>query len=62
MERRTHGRPEERVLNDVIFAPHAVKCLIEPEEVAEAVAFLGGAGGLAFTGAAVPMDLGWTAR
>jgi 3-hydroxybutyrate dehydrogenase len=59
---RANGVPEERVLNDVILRPHAVKRLIEPEEVAEAVAFLGGAGGLAFTGAAVPMDLGWTAR
>jgi 3-hydroxybutyrate dehydrogenase len=59
---RANGLPEERVLNDVILKPHAVKRLIEPEEVAEAVAFLSGAGGLAFTGAAVPMDLGWTAR
>jgi 3-hydroxybutyrate dehydrogenase len=59
---RANGLPEERVLKDVILQPHAVKRLIEPEEVAEAVAFLGGAGGLAFTGAAVPMDLGWTAR
>jgi 3-hydroxybutyrate dehydrogenase len=59
---RANGVPEERVLNDVILKPHAVKRLIEPEEVAEAVAFLSGAGGLAFTGAAVPMDLGWTAR
>jgi 3-hydroxybutyrate dehydrogenase len=59
---RANGIPEERVLRDVILAPHAVKRLIEPEEVAEAVAFLGGAGGLAFTGAAVPVDLGWTAR
>jgi 3-hydroxybutyrate dehydrogenase len=58
---RTHDVPEERVLNDVILAPHAVKRLIEPEEVAETVAFLSGPGGLAFTGAAVPMDLGWTA-
>jgi 3-hydroxybutyrate dehydrogenase len=46
----------------VVLAPHAVKRLIEPEEVAEVVAFLAGPGGRAFTGAAVPMDLGWTAR
>ena len=59
---RANGIPEERVLNDVILKPHAVKRLIEPEEVAEVVAFLGGAAGVAFTGAAVPMDLGWTAR
>jgi 3-hydroxybutyrate dehydrogenase len=59
---RANNLPEERVLNEVILQPHAVKRLIEPEEVAEVVAFLGGSGGLAFTGAAVPMDLGWTAR
>jgi 3-hydroxybutyrate dehydrogenase len=59
---RTHGVPEQRVLEDVILTPHAVKRLIEPDEVAEVVAFLGGPGGRAFSGAAVPMDLGWTAR
>ena len=58
----THGVPEERVLEEVILEPHAVKRLIEPEEVADVVAFLGGPGGRAFSGAAVPMDLGWTAR
>ena len=31
---------EERVLEDVIRAPHAVKRLIEPEEVAAVVSFL----------------------
>jgi len=59
---RAHEMPEERVLEDVVLAPHAVKRLIEPEEVAEVVAFLAGPGGRSFTGAAVPMDLGWTAR
>ena len=59
---RAHGLPEERVLEDVIVAPHAVKRLLEPEEVAEVVAFLLGPGGRGFTGAAVTMDLGWAAR
>jgi 3-hydroxybutyrate dehydrogenase len=59
---RTHGVPEEKVLEEVILAPHAVKRLIEPEEVADLVTFLGGPGGRGFSGAAVPMDLGWTAR
>ena len=54
--------PEERVLEEVILAPHAVKRLIEPDEVAETVAFLLGDAGRAFTGSAVSMDQGWTAR
>src|ERR1044072_6203809 len=57
-----HGMPEERVLEEIILAPHAVKRLIEPDEVADVVAFLLGAAGRAFTGAAVTMDQGWTAR
>jgi 3-hydroxybutyrate dehydrogenase len=59
---RAHGTPEERVLEDVILAPHAVKRLIEPDEVAAVVAFLLGPNGRAFTGAPVTMDQGWTAR
>ena len=59
---RAHGLPEERVLEEVILAPHAVKRLIEPWEVAEVVAFLLGPAGRSFTGAAVTMDQGWTAR
>jgi hypothetical protein len=37
---RAHGMPEERVLEDVVLTPNVVKRLIEPEEVAEQVAFL----------------------
>jgi 3-hydroxybutyrate dehydrogenase len=59
---KAHGLPEERVLEEVIVAPHAVKRLIEPEEVAEVVAFLLGPGGRTFTGVPVTMDMGWTAR
>ena len=59
---KAHGMPEERVLEEVITAPHAVKRLIEPSEVADLVAFLLGPSGRAFTGAPVTMDLGWTAR
>jgi 3-hydroxybutyrate dehydrogenase len=57
-----HGMSEERVLDDVILAPHVVKRLIEPEEVAAAVRFVLGPGGAAFTGAPLIMDAGWTAR
>ncbi len=59
---KAHGIPEDRVIEEVIVAPHAVKRLIEPEEVAGVVSFLLGPGGRAFSGAPVTMDLGWTAR
>ena len=59
---RATGVPAERVLEDVLLAPQAVKRLLEPEEVAETAAFLLGPGGRAITGAPVLMDLGWTAR
>jgi len=57
-----HGMAEEDVLEQVILAPHAVKELIEPSEVAEVVSFLAGTAGRSFTGVPVTMDLGWTAR
>lgn len=57
-----HGMTEEQVLDDVLLAPQAVKRLLEPAEVAQAAAFLLGPTGRAFTGVAVPMDNGWTAR
>jgi len=59
---RVHSLSADRVLEQVILAPHAVKALIEPEEVAEVVAFLAGPAGRAFTGAPVTMDQGWSAR
>jgi 3-hydroxybutyrate dehydrogenase len=57
-----HRMSEEEVLEQVILAPHAVKRLIEPEEVAATVAFLMSPAGAAFTGAPVIMDQGWSAR
>jgi len=59
---KAHGISEEEALNDVILEPHAIKRLIEPEEVANVIAFLAGPGGAAFSGVPVTMDLGWSAR
>jgi 3-hydroxybutyrate dehydrogenase len=59
---QAHGISEEQALEEVILAPHAVKELIEPGEVAEVVAFLSGPAGRSFTGVPVTMDMGWTAR
>lgn len=56
------GVPPDRVVEDVLLAPQAVKRLLEPDEVADVAAFLLGPGGRSFTGAPVVMDLGWTAR
>jgi len=59
---KAHGMDEDEVLEKVILAPHVLKRLIEPEEVAGAVLFLLGPSGGAFTGAPLIMDAGWTAR
>jgi 3-hydroxybutyrate dehydrogenase len=59
---KLHGMDEDQVLEQVILAPHALKRLIEPDEIAQAVLFLVGPAGGAFTGAPFIMDAGWTAR
>jgi 3-hydroxybutyrate dehydrogenase len=59
---RAHGVPEDRVLEDVILERQAVKRLLDPDEVADVVAFLLGPSGRGFTGSPLVMDLGWTAR
>jgi 3-hydroxybutyrate dehydrogenase len=59
---KAHNMDEDRVLEEVILAPHAVKELIEPEDVAATVAFLLSRAGRSFTGAPVIMDQGWSAR
>jgi 3-hydroxybutyrate dehydrogenase len=59
---RAHGIPEERVLDDVLLGPQAVKRMLEPEEVADAVAFLLGPSGALSTGSPLVLDGGWTAR
>lgn len=52
---------EDRPL-DELLAPHAVKRLLEPSEVAGAAAWLLGPDGRAVTGTPLVMDLGWTSR
>ena len=59
---RTRGIPTEEVIEKIMLEPAAVKRLIEPEEVAEFVAYLCSPPGGVFTGVAHTMDLGWTAR
>jgi 3-hydroxybutyrate dehydrogenase len=53
--------PEE-VIEKIMLAPAAVKRLIEPSEVADFAAYLCSDAAGVITGAALTMDLGWTAR
>ena len=59
---RTRGLPPEEVIEKIMLEPAAIKRLIEPGEVADFVAYLCSPAGGVFTGAALTMDLGWTAR
>jgi 3-hydroxybutyrate dehydrogenase len=59
---QAHGISEQDVLEQVLLAPQAVKEMLEPSEVADVVRFLLGPAGRRFTGAALPMEMGWTAR
>lgn len=58
----TRGISAEEVVEKVMLEPAAIKRLIEPEEVADLVAYLCSEAGGVITGAAWAMDLGWTAR
>ncbi|MFE1960249.1 3-hydroxybutyrate dehydrogenase [Streptomyces sp. NPDC059479] len=59
---QTHHIPEERVLTDVLLQDSALKRLLEPDEVAEAVAYLCTPQASFITGISLTLDGGWTAH
>ncbi|MFD5594209.1 3-hydroxybutyrate dehydrogenase [Streptomyces griseorubiginosus] len=59
---KAHGIHEERVVSEVLLQDSALKRLIEPEEVAEAVAYLCGPHASFVTGTSLVLDGGWTAH
>jgi 3-hydroxybutyrate dehydrogenase len=59
---RVHGLDPEQVVRDVMLAPAAIRRLIEPDEVAEAVAYLCSPKASMITGASLAIDGGWTAH
>ena len=59
---RTHGIPEQEVVEEVLLKESAIKRLLEPEEVAALVAWLASPDAGMVTGASYSMDGGWSAR
>lgn len=57
-----HGLSEDQVVEQVMLAPAAVRRLIEPAEVADAVAWLCSPAATSVTGTSLVMDGGWSAR
>ncbi|WP_406859243.1 3-hydroxybutyrate dehydrogenase [Streptomyces sp. HUAS MG47] len=57
-----HGIPPERVVTDVLLKDSALKRLIEPEDVAEAVLYLCSPPASFITGTSLALDGGWTAH
>jgi len=59
---KANAMSPDEVIEKIMLAPAAVKRLIEPREVADFAAYLCGEAAGTITGAALTMDLGWTAR
>jgi 3-hydroxybutyrate dehydrogenase len=56
-----HGLSDEDVVSEVMLGPAALKRLLEPAEVADAVAWLCSPAALSVTGSSLVMDGGWSA-
>jgi 3-hydroxybutyrate dehydrogenase len=59
---RTHGIGEQEVVEQILLKESAIKRLLEPEEVADLVAWLTSPAAGMVTGASYSMDGGWSAR
>jgi 3-hydroxybutyrate dehydrogenase len=59
---RAHGLSEDEVVEQVMLAPAAIRRLIEPEEVADAVTWLCSPAATSVTGSSLVMDGGWSAH
>ncbi len=59
---KAHKLPENEVIERVILDPQPTKKFIQIDEVAQMALFLCGDGAQGITGAALPIDGGWTAR
>jgi len=58
----SHGIPRERVIREILLAKQPNKRFSTVDEIGELVAFLSGPHAASITGAALPVDGGWTAQ
>jgi 3-hydroxybutyrate dehydrogenase len=58
----SHNIPRERVIRDILLAKQPNKRFSTVDEIGELVAFLAGPHAASITGAALPVDGGWTAQ
>jgi 3-hydroxybutyrate dehydrogenase len=58
---QVHGIPREQVVEQIMLTRSAVKRLVEPEEVADLVAWLAGPSAGFVSGSSYSMDGGWSA-
>ena len=59
---KAHGIPREQVIRDVLLAQQPNKRFAAVEELGALVVFLASAAAASITGAALPVDGGWTAH
>ncbi len=59
---QAHGIERERVIREILLAPQPTRRFVEVGEVAALTAFLCSDFAASITGAAIPIDGGWTAR
>jgi 3-hydroxybutyrate dehydrogenase len=59
---RRHNLPPAEVVTKIMLEPAAIRRLLEPQEVASLALYLCSDAAAGITGAALDIDLGWTAR
>lgn len=59
---KAHGLPHDRVIREVILAAQPTRRFVDIEEIAGLALFLCSEQARSITGAAIPIDGGWTAR
>jgi len=59
---KAHGISKEKVVNDIMLGPQAIKEFVDIESIGALALFLSGSNAKMITGAAMSIDGGWTAH